>query len=286
VLEKNETGAATWQLPHACPVCGTGLKKQGAHHFCPNEDCPDQVRGRLSFFVGRSQMDIEGIGPETIEVLVQNGLVHDIADLYAFDPDKLLELPGFGEKKVAQIREGIEKSRRLPFHVVFPSLGIPDIGGKVTELLIDGGYRDIDSLLEAATTGDPAPFLEIHGIGERTAETLIRELNRPEMRRRIQRLRDAGVQLTEGEPAAAASALPPTFAGQTWCVTGSFEHFSPREKAMEEVVRRGGRAGSSVTAKTTHLLVGANPGSKLAKARKVGAAIVTEHEFLSLIGIP
>jgi DNA ligase (NAD+) len=283
VLEKNETGASTWKLPSECPTCGTELRKQGAHHFCPNEDCPDQVRGRLAFFVGRSQMDIEGIGPETIEVLVQNGLVRDVADLYAFDPAKLLELPGFGEKKVAQIREGIEKSRRLPFHVVLPSLGIPDIGGKVTELLIEGGYRDIDSLLEAAKKADPAPFLEIHGIGERTAETLIRELARPQMRRRIEKLRKAGVQLDEGEPSAAASDLPQVFKGQTWCVTGSFETFSPREKAMEEVARRGGKVGTSVTSKTTHLLAGSNPGSKLEKAIRVGARVVSEKEFLALL---
>jgi DNA ligase (NAD+) len=103
------------------------------------------------------------------------------------------------------------------------------------------------------------------------------------MRRRIEKLRKAGVQLAEGEPAAAASGLPPTFAGQTWCVTGSFESFTPREKAMEEVVRRGGKVGASVTSKTTHLLAGTSPGSKLAKAKKVGAAIVSEKEFLALI---
>jgi len=153
----------------------------------------------------------------------------------------------------------------------------------VTELLIEGGYRDIDSLLEAAKKGDPAPFLEIHGIGERTAETLLRELARPQMRRRIERLRKAGVQLSEGEPAVAAADLPATFVGQTWCVTGSFEHFTPREKAMEEVVRRGGKAVASVTSKTTHLLAGASPGSKLEKARKAGAKIVSEKEFLSLL---
>jgi DNA ligase (NAD+) len=283
VLEKNEAGAATWQLPATCPVCGTRLLKQGAHHFCPNEACPDQVRGRLSFFVGRGQMDIEGIGPETIEVLVENGLVRDVEDLYSFDPEKLLEIPGFGGKKVTQIREGIEKSRSQPFHVVFPSLGIPDIGQKVTEILIEAGYRDIDSLLEVAGKGDPAPLLEIHGIGGRTAETLIRELARPRMRRRIEKLRKAGLQLSEGEPPAGSADLPRIFAGQTWCVTGSFEQFNPREKAMEEVQRRGGRAGASVTSKTTHLLVGANPGSKLEKAQKVGATIVTEREFLALL---
>ncbi len=285
VLEKNENGASTWKLPAECPVCATGLVRQGAHHFCPNEDCPDQVRGRLAFFVGRGQMDIEGIGPETIEVLLRNGLVRDVADLYSFDPDKLLDLPGFGEKKVAQIRAGLERSLRQPFHVVFPSLGIPDIGTKVAELLIDAGYRDIDSLLRVADEGKPEPLLEIHGIGERTAETLIRELRRPLMRKRIQRLRKAGVQLAEGALAAPAPDVPPVFAGQTWCVTGSFESFTPREKAMEEVQRRGGRASPSVTSATTHLLAGSSPGAgKLDKARKVGARLVSETEFLALLG--
>ncbi len=283
VLEKNETGNATWHLPKTCPACGTDLRRQGAHDFCPNESCPDQVRGRLSFFVGRSQMDIEGIGPETIDVLVGKGMVHGVEDLYSFDPEKLLEIPGFGEKKVNQIREGIERSRGQPFHVVFPSLGIPDIGTKVTELLIKAGYRDIDSLLEVAARGDPAPLLEIHGIGERTAETLIRELARPQVKQKIEKLRNAGVQLAEAAPAAGSVTLPQSFAGQTWCVTGSFDQFNPREKAMEEVQRRGGKAGTSVTSKTTHLLVGASPGSKLEKARKVGARIVTEKEFLALL---
>ncbi len=285
VLEKNETGAATWKLPGACPVCGTALQKLGAHHFCPNLECPDQVRGRIAFFVGRGQMDIEGIGPETIDVLVQSGLVHDVDDLYFFDPAKLLEMPGFGEKKVALIRDGIQKSRAQPFHIVFPSLGIPDIGQKVTELLIEAGYRDIDSLLAIADAGDAAPLLEIHGIGERTAETLLAELRRPVMRHRIERLRTAGVQLVEaGAPR--PPGIPQSFEGQTWCVTGSFEAWSPREKAMEEVAKRGGKVSPSVTSRTTHLLVGASPGSKLQKAQKLGVKLVSEPEFLSLLGLP
>lgn len=282
VLEKNETGAATWKLPETCPTCETRLVKQGAHHFCPNAACPDQVRGRLNFFVGRGQMDIEGLGPETVDVLIRNGLARDIADLYFFDPGKLLDLPGFGEKKVAQIREGIDRSKGQPFHVVFPSLGIPDIGQKVTELLIEAGYTGIDSLLALADTGDPEPLLAIHGIGERTAETLMRELRKKPMKRLIERLRKAGLNLEE-KAATPGTDLPQTFTGQTWCVTGSFATFSPREKAMEEVTLRGGRAADSVTSKTTHLLVGGSPGSKLQKAQKLGVTLVKEEEFLALL---
>ncbi|MGA2763144.1 MAG: NAD-dependent DNA ligase LigA [Spirochaetia bacterium] len=283
VLEKNEAGATTWKLPPACPSCGKAVEKRGAHHFCVNPSCPDQVRGRLNFFVSRGQMDIEGLGPETIDVLLRNGLVHDIDDIYSFDPTRLLDLPGFGEKKVDAIREGIDRSRKLPLHVVLPSLGIPEIGQKVTELLIDAGYRDIDSLLELADRRDPAPLLEIHGIGERTAEVLLTELDRPEVRRRIKRLREAGLSFSETATRLPSNA-PQTFAGQTWCVTGSFQRFKPRDEAVEEIRRRGGRVTDSVTSKTTHLLAGESPGSKLDKARKLGIAVISEEDFIRLLG--
>jgi DNA ligase (NAD+) len=283
VLEKNEAGNTTWKLPGKCPACGRALEKQGAHHFCTNPSCPDQIRGRLNFFVGRGQMDIEGLGPETLEVLISRGLVRDVQDIYTFDPDSLTDVPGFGEKKIAALKAGIGKSRQKPFHSVLPSLGIPEIGPKVTELLIDAGYTDMDSLLALADAGDAAPFLSIHGIGERTAEILITELSKKDVRKRIKALRGAGLAFKE-EKARASTGLPQVFTGQTWCVTGSFDNFTPRELAMEEVAKRGGRISSSVSSKTTHLLVGENPGSKLDKARSLGTTIVTEKEFLILLG--
>jgi DNA ligase (NAD+) len=288
VLEKNEEGNTTWKLPAECPTCGTGLARSGAHHFCPNLQCPDQVRGRLMFFAGRGQMDIENLGPETIDLLIERNLVRDVDDLYRFDPDQLLGVPGFGQRKVELLRKGLEKSKDKPYRSVLVALGMPEVGQKVVELLCEAGYRDLDSLLEAADRGDPEVFTSIHGIGTKTAETLIRELSRPEVRRRIEGLRAAGLSLREQPPlpAEGATAAAAPFGGQTWCVTGSFEHFKPRELAMEEVKRRGGRASSSVTAKTTHLLAGPGAGSKLDKARELGVAVVSEEEFLRLLGDP
>ena len=155
----------------------------------------------------------------------------------------------------------------------------------MTEQLLEAGYTDIDSLLSLADAGDPAPLLEIHGIGERTAAVLIEELRSPATRRRIQRLRVAGLQFSEKRSPATVVG-PRTFAGQTWCVTGTFAGFTPRERAMEEVAKRGGKVSASVTAKTTHLLVGESPGSKLQKARKLGTTIVSESEFLALLRKP
>jgi DNA ligase (NAD+) len=282
VVEKNELGNTTWKMPSSCPSCGSELVRRGAHQFCPNPSCPDQVRGRIRFFVGRNQMDIDNLGPETLDVLIDRGLVRDVQDLYTFDPDVLLELPGFGEKKVGLIREGLEKSKRRSYRNLLVSLGIPDIGQKAVELLAEGGYRDIDSLLEAAKQGDPDAFMQIHGIGEKIARTLIEELNRPEVRRRIEALKTAGLRFSEEVPRE-PDRLPRSFSGQTWCVTGSFEHFKPRELAMEEVKKRGGRVTANVTSKTSHLLAGPGAGGKLDRARELGVRIVDEAEFLKML---
>jgi DNA ligase (NAD+) len=282
VVEKNELGNTTWKMPKSCPSCGGELVRRGAHQFCPNPSCPDQVRGRIRFFVGRNQMDIENLGPETLDLLIDRGLVRDVQDLYAFDPAVLLELPGFGEKKVQLIREGLAKSKQRSYRNVLVSLGIPDIGQKAVELLAEGGYRDIDSLLTAAEQMDPEAFTRIHGIGEKIARTLIEELNHPVVRRRIEALEAAGLSFSEEVPAD-RERLTQSFSAQTWCVTGSFEHFKPRELAMEEVKRRGGRVTSSVTSKTTHLLAGPGGGSKLDKARELGVRVVDEAEFLEML---
>ena len=143
----------------------------------------------------------------------------------------------------------------------------------------------MDSLLALADRGDPSPLLQIHGIGGRTAEVLLSELRRPEVRRRIRRLRAAGLAFAEKATTAPPN-TPQTFAGQTWCVTGSFRSFTPRETAMEEVRKRGGRVTDSVTSRTTHLLAGESPGSKLEKAGKLRITIVSEDEFLRLLKTP
>ncbi len=277
VLEKNTGGYDTFEMPERCPSCRTALVIVGAHHFCPNRDCPARVYGRLSFFAGRGQMDIENLGGETIQKLVELGLVRDIPDIYRFDPEDLLGHEGFAEKKVALIREGVEKSRQKPFSIVLASLGLDEIGPKVTELLIEAGYSSIDRLIEDAKKGDPELFTRIEGIGPKIAQKLIDQLNDTEVTALIRGLKKAGLKLSQGE--GETHRISDAFAGEVWCVTGSFELFKPREYAMDEVKKRGGRVMSSVTGNTTHLLAGGNPGSKLEKAKDLGVTIVTEKEF-------
>ena len=281
VLEKNEEGKTTWKLPKLCPSCGNPIEAQGAHHFCTNQVCPAQIKGTIQFFIGKGQMDIENLGPETVDFLLEKRHIQGIEDIYTFDYDSLIDEAGFGEKKISLIKKGIEESKAQPYHIVLPSLGIPELGKKVTELLIQAGYTSIESLLEAAEQGDSSPFIDIHGIGEKTADRIISELKKPQLRKRIKALQQIGLNFEEE---GVTSGMTDTFfTGQVWCATGSFKHFTPREKALEEVKRRGGRIVSQVSGATTHLLAGKGSGSKLVKARELGITIVSEDEFLNLL---
>ena len=286
VIEKN-TSNTTWAVPKMCPNCHTHLVIDGAHHFCQNDRCPAQIRGRLYFFVGRDQMDIDNVGRETVDVLIRERLVEDLPDLYRFNPDDLDSLPGFGEKKIALIRLGIEQSLSRPYRIVLPSLGIPEIGPKVTELLIDAGIDSIDKLLAISDSADPEPLIQVDGIGEKTAGRIIQELASTENRNRIRALSALGLKFevdADDVSDSKSDEIDAIFAGQTWCVTGRFVRFNPRTLAADKIKRRGGNVTSSVTGKTTHLLAGASAGSKLGRARELGVQIVSENEFLGLVG--
>lgn len=281
VLEKGE-GGGIWHLPAHCPVCATPLVKSGAHTFCPNADCPAQVRGRIEFFAGKGGMDIENYGPETIAFLMELGVLTDIDDIYRIDYDATLSgAPGFGEKKIALIKEGVRESLSRPFKTVLVSLGIPELGKKGVEVLIDAGLDSMEKLLAVADANDTGRLVSIKQIGERSAELYIASLTEAAMRRRISALAELGLSMeATGDE---ERTTDDSFSGQTWCVTGSFEHFTPRSKAMEEVERRGGRTVSSVTAKTTHLLAGSGGGSKLDRAIELGVTVVDEETFISLL---
>ncbi|AEC02988.1 NAD-dependent DNA ligase LigA [Parasphaerochaeta coccoides] len=284
VVEKNEEGNTTWRIPAICPSCGSTLVIRGAHTFCPNASgCPAQVGGRIQFFVGKDGMDIANFGPETVTVLRNINALSDIPDIYTLDYRRVLDgQPGFGKKKISLIVTGVEDSRNRPFRVVLSALGLPDFGRKAVDQLLDAGsIRSMEQLLHIVDTHDMDTLTSIPQIGEKMAMTLIESLSAPEMRARIHALGEAGLSFEE--EASQVSDVPQIFAGQTWCVTGSFEHFSPREKAMVEVKKRGGRVTSSVTGKTTHLLAGGGAGSKLSQAQKAGARIVSEDEFLGML---
>lgn len=281
VLEKNEEGNTTFVIPRTCPCCSSPLVQKGAHLYCVNRDCPDQVKGMLAFFTARDQMDMESIGPKAIKKLYDMKLVRDIPDLYTCDYDALKGEKGYGEKMIASFKAAVEESKKRPFSTVLASIGLPDVGAKSAQILIRGGFSDIDRLLKASDENDIAAFTSIPQIGEQTAAGIIAALQDDAMRERIAGLRAAGLQFEQK----AQEELPDQiFAGQVWAVTGSFEHFNPRSLALKELEKRGARTVSSITGKTTHLLAGTGGGSKRETAASLGVRIVSEAEFMAMLG--
>ncbi|MBQ6904874.1 MAG: NAD-dependent DNA ligase LigA [Spirochaetia bacterium] len=283
VVEKNELGNPVWKMPSTCPVCGSALVLDGAHHFCKNMQCSARVKGQIIFFASVAQMDIETLGSETIDFLVDNGFIHSIPELYTFDFNRLKDYPGFGDKKVELIEKGLEKSKGTDYLKVLSSLGVPEIGNKVSETLIKNGIDSIDKLLKVVDDADVVKLTSFEGIGEKTAQIIIKEFSSPILRAQIEALRRAGLKFQQEAPLQ-KELINNKFAGQSWCITGSFVNFKPRTLAAAEIEARGGKVVSQVTGKTTHLLVGAEPGSKLDKARANGITrIVDEDEFMQLL---
>ncbi|MFW5995463.1 MAG: NAD-dependent DNA ligase LigA, partial [Spirochaetia bacterium] len=283
VIEQDPEREGVWKLPANCPSCGSHLETYGAHHFCVNYECPARKRGQLFFFVSRSQMDIDSLGSETLSLLIEEDMVRDVADIYEIDFERLASFQGFGEKKIEALKRSINDSRSRSYRTVLASLGIPEVGPKVVELLCDAGYHSIDDLFALADAGDASPLVAIDGIGERTARVIIEEFSRPSLRSLVSRLRGHGLQFSEESGDGPEDDATKPLSGQVWCVTGSFEQFKPRSRAAEHIKRLGGRVSSDVSSKTTHLLAGENAGSKLEKARALGVNVVDESTFLSMI---
>ena len=280
VIEKNESGNTTYKIDMHCPCCRSELVKDGAHLFCPNPECPEQAIGMLSFFASRTQMDIETLGPKTIKQFYEEGLLRKVEDIYSAPYASLIGKKGIGEKTVNAIVESVEQSKKQPFKVVLSSLGINEIGKKSAEILISGGFDSIDKL-ESASVED---LMKIDGIGEKTASIIVSSFKNQRLLETVEKLRDAGLHFSVDEDEKGSDDVEQSLEGTLWCVTGSFEHFNPRSKAMDEIEKRGGRTGSSVTGKTTHLLAGKGAGSKLQEAMRLGVRIVDEEEFISMLG--
>ncbi len=272
-----------YKIPENCISCGTKLVRQEefVDYFCPNENCPARILARLIFFCQKKQMDIEGLGEKQIQTFYNLGYIKNIPDIYKLyqHKEEIQKLEGFGEKSVQIILNGIEKSKSKSLKTLLPSLGFPEIGHKVTEILIDNGYDSIEKIIELVQSPNAKELLlSIYGLGEKTVSSIIQTFKEEKNLNLIQELQELGLNFTYQT---SNVNLPKIFEGETWCVTGSFVNFQPRDKAMDLVVLFGGKKVSSVSKNTTHLLLGEGAGSKLEKAKQLGVIIVNEQEFVS-----
>lgn len=261
-----------------CPECGTELVKyEGeARHYCPNSSsCPPQIVGRIVHFISRRAMNIEGLGDETVQLLYDNGLIHDISDLYTLKRADLVRLPRLGEKSADNILRNIEASKAVPFSRVLFAIGIRFVG-ETTAKILARQFKDIDSLIHA----DPERLIEAEEVGEKIARSIIEYFADAENMRIIERLRSFGLQFQNQALEGATDRL----AGLNFVISGTFAHHS-RDQLKELIERHGGRNLSGVSSHVNYLLAGQNIGpAKLAKATKLGIKMINEEEFMQMLG--
>ena len=263
-----------------CPECGTPLVRDDneAAHYCPNEDgCPPQIKGKMEHFVSRKAMNIDGLGEETIALLYDNGLLHNVADIYELKVPDLARLERLGAKSAHNIKNGIEASKQVPFPRVLFALGIRYVGETVAKKLA-AAFRSIDRL-SVATLDE---LMAVPDIGESIAQSVRAYFAKPEHQQLVERLREHGLQMEMNEVAAPTS---DTLKGLSIVISGVFKYHSRDEyKAMIE--QNGGKNVGSVSGATSFILAGENMGpAKLEKAEKLGVKIVSEEEFLEKLGI-
>ncbi|MBW6534892.1 MAG: NAD-dependent DNA ligase LigA [Mariniphaga sp.] len=263
-----------------CPECGTPLvRNEGeAAYYCPNETgCPPQIKGKMEHFAGRKAMDIDGLGQETIELLYNQGLAKSIADFYLLKKEQLAGLERMGEKSAQRILDGLEESKKAPFERVLFALGIRYVGETVAKKLA----KELHSIdyLRLKTKEE---LTEIDEIGERIAESILDFFSKPEHIEMIEFLKKQGLRFQVSEEL--LSDRTEKLKGLSIVISGTFEQHS-RDELKGLIEQNGGKNAGSISKKTSYVLAGENMGpSKLEKADKLGIPIISEEEFLKMLG--
>jgi DNA ligase (NAD+) len=262
-------------MPTKCPVCGSEvIKPEGeAMSRCTNMSCPAQVYELVKHFVSRGAMDIEGIGEKLAEALLKAGLIKDVGDIYTLEEEKLIGLERMGKKSADNVLKAIEESKKRPLARVIFALGIRHVGSETAEILAKN-FGSIDRLSKATAE----ELMAVPTIGPTIAESIVAFFRQASNRKVIDKLRQAGVRMRE--EAARPHELPLT--GKEFVVTGKLDSFT-RTEAEARIRELGGSVGSSVSKKTDYLVVGADPGSKLDRARQLGTKILDEKQFLEML---
>ncbi len=294
VLDKRPPDAREFQMPEACPVCGTPVvRDEGAvRHYCPNPACPARVSQEFGHFVSRAGMDIEGAGWAVLSQLLQRGLVKTRSDFYRLTVDDLESLERFGRKSAENLHTAIQRSRNRPLARVINGLGIPQVGETtaidlarwVTAQVPPGEdwLPRIGAFLRQVAREDPERFAEVEGVGPTVSQALARWFADDATSRALDELAEVGVEPEAPAIVAASGAAEGPLAGKTVVVTGSIEGFS-REEAEEAVRAAGGKPAGSVSKKTDLVVAGPGAGSKLAKAEDLGIRVVDADGFRRIV---
>jgi DNA ligase (NAD+) len=259
-----------------CPVCHTALTRIGADYFCTNSNsCAPQIKAQIEHFVGRKAMDIDGTGSETVELLFNEGLIKNIADLYDLKTENLIHLERLGEKSASNMIEGIKKSKQQAFEKVLFAIGIKHVGETAAKLLAKH-FKNLENLMQA----DKEQIVGIKGIGDKIAESIIDYFANPKNKELISRLQQAGLQFEISED---ETPVDNKLGGKKFVISGTFKQFS-RSELKKNIEMNGGKLVSSISKNTDFVLAGDKMGpAKLKKAQDLGIAIISEEDYLAMV---
>jgi DNA ligase (NAD+) len=272
-----EQRSISFRMPDHCPICGSAVGREGAYFYCTGQlVCGAQLKGTIEHFSSKHALNIEGLGKKTVAQLVERGLVRSLADLYRLTKDDLIKLEGFADRSATLLLQSIAGSKTVSLDRFLMGLGIRQVGQHIAKVLA----REFGSLDEIMSAGRER-LQQIREIGPEISESLAAYWSEPRNREIIVELQELGVQVAPGMGSADRVKSP--LAGKTFVFTGGLDRFT-RDSAQQAVEIVGGRVSSSVSKKTSYVVVGRDPGSKLDQARTLGVTVLTEQEFASLIG--
>jgi len=273
VEETDREREPPYSMPEHCPACGTQVTIQGPFTICPNRfACPAQLKKRVVHFGSRGALDIEGLGEETAAVLVDQGLVRTLAELFDLDAAVLAALPGFAEKSAAKLVAAIAERKRVELRRFLFGLGIPEVGEAVARELAQHFGR-----LEAVRAADREALESVYGIGPKMSELIYDFLREEKNAQAVDAVLSKGMELIP-PPEATATAL----GGKKFVFTGGMDRLT-RPQAKRMVEEAGARTASSVSKETDFVVAGSDAGSKLAKAQELGVRVLSEDDFLELL---
>ena len=272
-----EQRGVPFHMPDHCPVCGSKVGREGAYFYCTGQlVCGAQLKGAIEHFASKHALNIEGLGKKTVAQLVDEGLVRSLADLYRLTNADLVQLEGFADRSATLLLESIAGSRTVSLDRFLMGLGIRQVGQHIAKVLA----REFGSLNEIMSA-DRERLQQIREIGPEISDSLVAYCSEPRNREVIAQLQESGVQVAPGMATGDRKKSP--LAGKTFVFTGGLDRFT-RDEAQRAVEAAGARVASSVSKKTSYVVVGRDPGSKLDQARTLGVTILMEQGFAALIG--
>lgn len=273
VAEKSSDNK-TFRLPDVCPVCGAKVLRYEDESAarCPNVDCPAQIKRSIIHFCSKGAMNIEGLGPANVDVLLKKGLIHTVSDIYRLTYDNLFALDRFKEKSANNLISAIEKSKANSLDRLIFGLGIRNIGQASAKLLCEK-YGNMRSVMDASSES----IALIEGFGDVMADSIVRTLREPHVIATIESLESSGVNMTYE-----TQKKDNAFEGLVFVLTGTLPTMT-RDEAKEIIESKGGKTSSSVSKKTSYVLAGEDAGSKLTKAQDLGVNIIDENEFKAML---